>query len=174
MYIGHSHNISDTIITTTVMCIDQISEIVAWRKSQGFWHNTPSSMTSTRQMVHAGCLDEYHLRCCTVEMAALEDRFWACFVVVGHIQKDSWSLDDQNPLQKWLTFLIFHWSEASDLVRQEPLLWNCGISDEFHFFRQKEITLCGKKHTAFFQTYDWEKSSFFPGPNRVQPNFCVT
>ena len=34
-----------------------------------------------------------------------------CLEVIYHIQKDSWSLDDQNPPKKWLTFLIFHWSE---------------------------------------------------------------
>ena len=29
------------------------------------------------------------------------------------------------------------------------------------FFRQKEVILQGKQSTALFQTYDWEKSSFF-------------
>ena len=29
------------------------------------------------------------------------------------------------------------------------------------FFRQNEIILRGKKNTSLFQTYDWEKSSFF-------------
>ena len=37
MYIGNNHIISDTMITTAVMNIDQISKLDAWRKSQGFW-----------------------------------------------------------------------------------------------------------------------------------------
>ena len=49
--------------------------------------------------------------------------------------------------------------EASDPVRKGPPLWNSGISDELHFFLQSEITLWGKKRTAHFQTYNWEKSS---------------
>ena len=35
------------------------------------------------------------------------------------------------------------------------------ISNELHFVFGNEITLWGKKHTALFQTYDWEKSIFF-------------
>ena len=41
-----------------------------------------------------------------------------------------------------------------------PPLRNFGISDELHFFWQNEITLWGKKRTALFQAYKWEKSSF--------------
>ena len=70
------------------------------------------------------------------------------------------------------------------------------ISNELHFFFGNEITLWGKKHTALFQTYDWEKSIFFnalvcvfgeinantwrgggvhapPGPNRVKGNKVI-
>ena len=38
---------------------------------------------------------------------------------------------------------------------------NFGISDKLYFFLQNERILRGKKHTALFQTYNWEKSSFF-------------
>ena len=31
----------------------------------------------------------------------------------------------------------------------------------FIFFWRNKITLCGIKHTALFQTHNWEKSSFF-------------
>ena len=36
--------------------------------------------------------------------------------------KDSWSLDDKNPPKKWLTFLIFHWSDRrpTQFVRVPP------------------------------------------------------
>ena len=45
-----------------------------------------------------------------------------CLGVIYHIQGDSWSLDDENPPQKWLTFIIFHWSERllTQFVRIPP------------------------------------------------------
>ena len=43
-----------------------------------------------------------------------------------------------------------------------PPLWNFIISDELYFFsRRNGIISWGKKHTALFQTHNWEKSSFF-------------
>ena len=70
--------------------------------------------------------------------------------------------------QKMIDFSNFSLvREASDPFRKGPPLWNCGISDKLHFFRQIEITLWGEKRTAFFQTYKWEKSSFFNDLIRV-------
>ena len=41
------------------------------------------------------------------------------------------------------------------------------------FFRQNEITLWGKKRTVLFQTYNWEKSSFFQLTNHYR-GFDIT
>ena len=76
--------------------------------------------------------------------------------------------------------------EASDPVRKGPPYETRVFLTNLIFFRQNEIILQGKKRTALFQTYNWEKSSFFnalvrtcickdmckymapPGPNRVK------
>ena len=58
-----------------------------------------------------------------------------CLIVIYHIQKISWSLDDQNPLKKWLTFQIFHWLERPPT----QFVWSSVISNELHLFRQHEI-----------------------------------
>ena len=57
------------------------------------------------------------------------------------IQKDLLSLDDKKPLENVGFFNFSLFGEASDPVRNGPPLWNSGISDELHFFRQNEITL---------------------------------
>ena len=59
--------------------------------------------------------------------------------MIYHIQKDSWSLDDQNP-QKIMDFYNFSLAgEASN-----PF----GISDKVYFFRQIEIILWSEKRNT--------------------------
>ena len=54
-----------------------------------------------------------------------------------------------EPPKKWLTFIIFHWSERppTQFVKFWYLWWTS-------FFRKKEIVLWGKKRTALFQTHN--------------------
>ena len=59
--------------------------------------------------------------------------------MIYYIQKDSYSLDAQNPPKKLLTFEIFGVKEAVDLVRKGSPLWNIGISDELYFLGGKTI-----------------------------------
>ena len=47
-----------------------------------------------------------------------------------------------------------------DKVCKGPSLWNSGISDELYFFRQNKILVWGEKHTALFQTHNWECQVF--------------
>ena len=65
--------------------------------------------------------------------------------------------DDQDRPRKCWTFTIFHWLKrpSTQFIRVPP--YEIGVS--LCFFRQNEITLWGKKRTAFFQTCIWEKSS---------------
>ena len=88
--------------------------------------------------------------------------FWEkiCLGVIYHIQKDSWSLDAQNPPKKvfdlW-NFCLSKW-RLSGFVRVPPneiLVF----PTNFIFFQGNEITLRGKKCTALFQTHNWEKSN---------------
>ena len=60
--------------------------------------------------------------------------------VIYHIQKDSGSLDDQNPPKKLLTFIIFRWSERPLIQFASAFPYNIVV---FHFFRQNEIILWG-------------------------------
>ena len=50
-----------------------------------------------------------------------------CLGMIYHFQKDSWSLDDQNPPRQWWTFHFSLVGEASDPVRRGPpyeiLVW---------------------------------------------------
>ena len=82
-------------------------------------------------------------------------------------------MDNQNPhpRQCWTFSFFIGWRqrEASDPVLWGPPLRNSGISDELFFLRQNQIILRGKKCTALFQTYSWEKSIFF---NALEPVFA--
>ena len=87
--------------------------------------------------------------------------------MIYHIQKDSWSLDDQSPSKKFYFSNFSLVREACYPDRTGPPLWISVISDKLYFFLQNEIILRGKNHTALFQTYHWEKSSFFNAPVHV-------
>ena len=56
--------------------------------------------------------------------------------------------------------------DTLDPVCKVPGLWNFGISDKL-CFRWNEMVSWVKKHTALFQTHNWEKSSFFSTLVRV-------
>ena len=66
-------------------------------------------------------------------------------------------------------FFIFHWLERppTQFVRV-PSYGILVFPTSFIFFRQTEIILWGKKSTAIFQTYNWEKSSFFQLTNHYR------
>ena len=63
--------------------------------------------------------------------------------------------------------------EASDPVRKGPPYEILVFLMNFIFFRQKEMILWGRRSTALFQTYNWEKSSFFQlAPTCICTDIC--
>ena len=88
-----------------------------------------------------------------------------CLGMIYHIQKDSWSLDDQNqPPRKIMDFYNFSLvGEASDPVRKGPPLWNSGISKMFYFFG-KMRWFYRVKSVLPFSKLIVGKSQFFSSP----------
>ena len=90
-----------------------------------------------------------------------------CLGVIFHIQKDPWSLDDQNPHKKMINFYNFSLvREASDPVRKVPPLWRSGISDELHFFG-KTRSLYGVQSVLPFSKLITGKSKVFSAHSYV-------
>ena len=65
----------------------------------------------------------------------------------------------RTPPKKWLTFLIFHWSERPP--RKGPTFWNSGASDELHFFSANRDIFMGVKAVLPFSKLIIGKSQFF-------------
>ena len=84
--------------------------------------------------------------------------FWGWFTTFKRIHEVWMTRTPQKMFDFYDVSLV---GEASDPDHKGPPLWIWGIPDKLYFFLQNEITLWGKKHTALFQTYNWEKSSFF-------------
>ena len=71
--------------------------------------------------------------------------------MIYHIQKDSWSLDDQNPAKKCLTFFnFFHWLErpVTQIARVPPYEFRV-FPTNFVFCLQNEKILRGKSILPF-------------------------
>ena len=68
--------------------------------------------------------------------------------MIYHIQKDSWSLDADNPPKQCLSF------EISCLVKRhltQFALWNFGISNELDFFAETRWIYGVKSELPFFK-----------------------